>query len=466
MDDRNKVLDNLERSQQYKRMEKLIQKALFEQWQDLALSGIINTLFNRYKEFVIQRKRFKIKKSFKKQVEEEVASADLKSKEKEQLKADKILTPMNVLKIGSLLLFLESLINKNTKSIANYYNFKPEMRNWLNIAANKGGQSIISLINPSVTFRLSKAEYKAKIGERVNTLVKGLDDTTKKRLTNSLVKGIRDGETKSEMVKRIQKEGFDLSKNRAKRIVGTETEAINEYMRYETARLNGVTSKQWITVGDERVCPMCGPMHGKTIKMPTNFKSNSKDISFEGLYPPVHPTCRCWVTYNVNTSLCSAFIKNKKTSFELIDEILAKAKKEEELYTPGKAESDTCVNPEACWAGGESLVGVDKAVGNFYNNISEDENFKEAYKLLLGKDENGTKVLEMFTEDFKLMEKEYGKEIYSKLTTLKEAILLTPVENLFLRNMTDTELKFLQAKYSLTESGFIQLKLNLGIIKK
>lgn len=39
----------------------------------------------------------------------------------------------------------------------------------------------------------------------------------------------------------------------------------------------------WQTSNDERVCPICGPKHGKPIT--------------DGKFPPAHPRCRCWVTY-------------------------------------------------------------------------------------------------------------------------------------------------------------------------
>jgi hypothetical protein len=39
----------------------------------------------------------------------------------------------------------------------------------------------------------------------------------------------------------------------------------------------------WQTSNDERVCPICGPKHGIEIT--------------DGKFPPAHPRCRCWVTY-------------------------------------------------------------------------------------------------------------------------------------------------------------------------
>ena len=39
----------------------------------------------------------------------------------------------------------------------------------------------------------------------------------------------------------------------------------------------------WLTANDEMVCPVCGPRHKKPIK--------------DGIYPPLHPRCRCGTAY-------------------------------------------------------------------------------------------------------------------------------------------------------------------------
>lgn len=41
----------------------------------------------------------------------------------------------------------------------------------------------------------------------------------------------------------------------------------------------------WQTANDELVCPICGPKHGKEIT--------------GGEFPPAHPRCRCWVSYEL-----------------------------------------------------------------------------------------------------------------------------------------------------------------------
>ena len=45
----------------------------------------------------------------------------------------------------------------------------------------------------------------------------------------------------------------------------------------------------WQTNMDERVCPLCGPRHGRPIT--------------DGKFPPIHPRDRCWVTYEFRKGL-------------------------------------------------------------------------------------------------------------------------------------------------------------------
>ena len=62
----------------------------------------------------------------------------------------------------------------------------------------------------------------------------------------------------------------------------------------------GVMEKVWCTADDERVCPICGGLDGKSIGMDDHFdfktklKARHPDIT---LTPPAHPSCRCTVIY-------------------------------------------------------------------------------------------------------------------------------------------------------------------------
>lgn len=62
----------------------------------------------------------------------------------------------------------------------------------------------------------------------------------------------------------------------------------------------GHMKKTWCTADDERVCPVCGQLEGKTIEMDEDFDFKTKlAASNPGIRrtPPAHPSCRCTVLY-------------------------------------------------------------------------------------------------------------------------------------------------------------------------
>ena len=54
--------------------------------------------------------------------------------------------------------------------------------------------------------------------------------------------------------------------------------------------ISEVSEKVWITARDERVCPECGPMHGKRVPVTARFKMPSGGQLY---VPGAHPRCRC-----------------------------------------------------------------------------------------------------------------------------------------------------------------------------
>lgn len=59
----------------------------------------------------------------------------------------------------------------------------------------------------------------------------------------------------------------------------------------DKGKLSEKAQKLWITAKDERVCPVCGPLHGQKVLVGEQFRSK------EGLFwtPGLHPNCRCVV---------------------------------------------------------------------------------------------------------------------------------------------------------------------------
>lgn len=94
-----------------------------------------------------------------------------------------------------------------------------------------------------------------------------------------------------------------LTRARARTIARTEIMTASNYGQLEGYRnamesgliTNAATgkymvTKEWITATDERVCPVCGPLHEKQVDWAEPFPNGV-------MIPPAHPNCRC--SYNV-----------------------------------------------------------------------------------------------------------------------------------------------------------------------
>jgi hypothetical protein len=76
-------------------------------------------------------------------------------------------------------------------------------------------------------------------------------------------------------------------------------EAIQEQLDRESRELETLGAEPdwyevesyWMTEEDERVCPICAPLHGLSImQLPTVELQDG---------PPAHPRCRCWLTHRI-----------------------------------------------------------------------------------------------------------------------------------------------------------------------
>jgi hypothetical protein len=90
-----------------------------------------------------------------------------------------------------------------------------------------------------------------------------------------------------------EKLGRWFSTRRAATIATTETtraavEGERELVR-ELGAQGIIMAEIWQTNNDELVCPQCGPRHNQQI--------------MDGIYPPLHPNCRCWITHEIAGTL-------------------------------------------------------------------------------------------------------------------------------------------------------------------
>lgn len=117
------------------------------------------------------------------------------------------------------------------------------------------------------------------------------------RAGNVPIRVPEDGMTSARLERTLQGYADRLTRQRALVIARTETlRASNEGQRQlwhqavQAGLLSGHERREWIATPDERECPICEELDGKTAGLHEDFESAS-----EGgiIGPPAHPNCRC-----------------------------------------------------------------------------------------------------------------------------------------------------------------------------
>jgi len=161
----------------------------------------------------------------------------------------------------------------------------------------------IKNIKPTRTYL--GAKDKRIIKTIINTdlsLIKTLTSSQVAKAKQIFVNGLNSGLGQKQITSQIQ-QTVGNTEYQARRIVRTETTRtanLGAKKRYETS---GLKFWQWNTAQDERVCEVCGPLHGKVVEIgkPFNqFLNTSKAIKQNRgrtlIMPPAHPFCRCGVS--------------------------------------------------------------------------------------------------------------------------------------------------------------------------
>lgn len=123
--------------------------------------------------------------------------------------------------------------------------------------------------------------------KRGSWLVTEMEDDTRRRLRNVIAKGIRNKRGIPGLSRDIRREFTHMTKYRSRLIAHTETaNALGESFTKRGKEL-GITGKEWITVGDNRVSPECqGNEAVGVIPFDQAFPAGA-------MTPPQHPGCRC-----------------------------------------------------------------------------------------------------------------------------------------------------------------------------
>lgn len=123
--------------------------------------------------------------------------------------------------------------------------------------------------------------------DRGATLVKGMDEETRRRLAGVVSRAIEEKRGIPGLRRDIREMFDDMSKHRADMIARTETSEALSQAFLDNAKAMGIKGKQWITAGDQEVEDICLGNEMEGI-VPLNHTFSSGHDR-----PTAHPRCRC-----------------------------------------------------------------------------------------------------------------------------------------------------------------------------
>lgn len=172
---------------------------------------------------------------------------------------------------------------------------------FLVFSANIGGQQALDELNiTAFPFELENEDITRRLQNRALSLVTIIDETTKKDISRMIEQGRAGLLTNEEIATLISDKFINISKTRAHIIARNELATVVNEVAFETFVRNGVVKVRWVTVLDERVCPICMPLHNQVVAIGTSFVGTNEvkgqeQIVFTGPKPPAHVLCRCFL---------------------------------------------------------------------------------------------------------------------------------------------------------------------------
>lgn len=250
----NNELDDLETEDYYDEMTTEFQDRLWEQWDDLILSGIVRTIYNALGKDVLNR----------------FANWEATTTDKKKMKE-----------------YISGQASKKISSMLTE-DFKKIMETYLLYVANYGWQSVFNQVGIDREFWRTSQTMGKIIEDRVKWLWKGLDQTTTNYLADHIVEGMIIWLTIAELTKELKEVWKDIVVNRAGMIMTTETNTMLQTSRVHVGKELWATLKIWHATEDEKTCSSCMDLDGEVCDV-------SEAFSGLAINAPLHPSCRCWV---------------------------------------------------------------------------------------------------------------------------------------------------------------------------
>lgn len=132
-------------------------------------------------------------------------------------------------------------------------------------------------------YTLAHVQARDWASRQTDEILRQLANVTQRGVGQAIARWAENGEPLEALISDI--EPF-FGRRRARTIAATEVTRAYYQGTVESYRQSGVIQRlEYRTSRDEKVCPICGPLHGQQTDL---------GGTFGGVTPPVHVSCRCW----------------------------------------------------------------------------------------------------------------------------------------------------------------------------
>lgn len=171
------------------------------------------------------------------------------------------------------------------------------------------GTAALTLVAAQSDFDIQDPEVALFIENWSKKISDDVVGETEKQLRATLTQGIDNKETIEELTARVEETLGLTAQSRAYKIARTESSRVAKFSDIAAWEQSGVVSgKVWYTALDDRVCPICAPMHEKELplkgvwykdgsKIPAGENKDGTKRTIEAYGDidghPIHASCRC-----------------------------------------------------------------------------------------------------------------------------------------------------------------------------
>ena len=175
----------------------------------------------------------------------------------------------------------------------------------------KEGQHFLDELDIDVSFDVLNPNVTKWLKGYVPKLSKALEEVNIEELKKQLIEGLEAGEGIQKLSMRLRHTFENWDKVRAVRIAQTETiRASNRANLFAMRQSKVVKKKVWMTLLDNRTCPLCESLEGKVLELEENYfnRGDEREIIVDGEThkykfdfescptPPAHVSCRCSIS--------------------------------------------------------------------------------------------------------------------------------------------------------------------------